>query len=272
MGSFLRLCALILALGAGAAPTPAGALPVPPARPVLVRMNGPCPKKCEWIAIQGAIDKTTLAGFEALVATLNGAKPPVFFNSVGGEVGPAVLIGERIRQLGLDTAIAATRIAPPGRGFPASSPSTLPRADVVVSGRGFCSSACTFAFAGGVRRFAPLETSLGLHQMIQPEQDVRQKVAVFQRENVTVGGKVVGQAPRLVGQEIVLRHLPRQAPPESVYAAVGAYFAKMGVDAGKAVALMRKMTPDKMDWLTPEEMLQTRLVTERRRADALLDF
>ncbi len=272
MRRFLRLCALTLALDAGAAPTQAGALPVPPARPVLVRMNGPCPKKCEWIAIQGAIDKTTLAGFEALVATLNGAKPPVFFNSVGGEVAPAVLIGERIRQLGLDTAIGATRIAPPGRGFPASSPSTLPRADVVVSGRGFCSSACAFAFAGGVRRFAPLETSLGLHQMIQPEQDVRQKVAVFQRENVTVGGKVVGQAPRLVGQEIVLRHLPRQAPPESVYAAVGAYFAKMGVDAGKAVALMRKMTPDKMDWLTPEEMLQTRLVTERRRADALLDF
>ncbi len=269
MRRFLGLCALILALDAAATPTQAGALPVAPARPVLVRMNGPCPKRCEWIAIQGAIDKTTLAGFEALVATLNGAKPPVFFNSVGGEVAAAILIGERIRQLGLDTAIAATRLATPARGFSAS---TLPRADVVVSGRGFCASACAFAFAGGVRRFAPLETSIGLHQMIQPEQDVRQKVAVFQRENVSVGGKVVSQAPRLVGQEIVLRHLPRQAPPESVYTGVGAYFAKMGVDAGKAVALMRKMTPDKMDWLTPEEMLQTRLVTERKRADALLDF
>jgi hypothetical protein len=268
MGRVLGLCALIFAFGADAAQ--AGA--VPPARPLLVRMNGPCPKKCEWIAIQGAIDKGTLAAFEALTATLNGAKPPVFFNSVGGEVAPAVLIGQRIRALGLDTAIAATRIDPRERNLPGSSPSTAPRGDVVVSGRGFCASACAFAFAGGVRRYAPLETSIGLHQMLRPEQDVRQKVAVFERDNVTVGGQVVGQAPRLVGAETVLRHLPRGAPPEAVYAAVAEYFAKMGVDAEKTLALMKKMTPEKMDWLTPEQILQTHLATERKRADALLDF
>jgi hypothetical protein len=270
MGRFLGLCALILALAAPSAPTQ-GAVPGPPARPFLVRVNGPCPKKCQWIAVQGAIDKATLEVFNALVATLDGAKPPVFFNSVGGDVAAAVLMGERIRALGLDTAIAATRIYPRDVGMLGESPKDAPRADVVVSKRGFCASACAFAFAGGVRRYSPLETSLGLHQMLQPEQDVKQKVAVIEQRNVTVGGRVV-QAPRLVGTKIVERHLPKGAPPEAVYDAVEAYFTKMGVDGAKALALMRKTTPEKMDWLTPQQILQLRVATERKRADALLDF
>jgi hypothetical protein len=269
MGRFLGLCALILALGA--APTQAGVVAGPPARPFLVRMNGPCPKKCHWIAVQGAIDKTTLEGFNALVATLDGEKPPVFFNSVGGEVAAAVLMGERIRALGLDTAIAATRVHPKDVGILGLSLKDAPRGDVVVSRRGFCASACAFAFAGGVRRYAPLETSLGLHQMLRPEQDVKQKVAVIEQRDVTVGGRVV-QAPRLVGSTIVERHLPKGAPPEAVYAAVEAYFTTMGVDGPKALALMRKTTPEKMDWLTPEQILGLRLATDRKRADILLDF
>jgi len=273
MGRFLSLCALILALGATSTPTAAGVvIPGVPARPFLVRMNGPCPKKCQWIAVQGAIDKTTLETFEALIATLGSAKPPVFFNSVGGDVSAAVRMGERIRELGLDTAIAATRVDPRDVGILGESPKDAPRGNVVVSGRGFCASACAFAFAGGVRRYAPLETSLGLHQMLQPEQDVSQKVAVFKREKVSVGGKVVFQPPRLVGAEIIQRHLPKGAPPEAVYAAVEAHLTKMGVDGPKALALMRKMKPEKMDWLTPQQMVQTRLVTERKRADHLLDF
>jgi hypothetical protein len=269
MWRFFGLCALILALDA--APTQAGVVLAPPARPFLVRVNGACPKKCLWIAVQGAIDKTTLEGFEALVATLDGAKPPVCFNSVGGDVASAVLLGERIRALGLDTAIAATRIDPRDVGILGESPKEAPRADVVVSRRGFCASACAFAFAGGVRRYAPLETSLGLHQMLQPEQDVQQKVAVIEQRNVTVGGRVI-PAPRLVGTKIVERHLPKGAPPEAVYAAVEAYFTKMGVDGTRALALMRKTTPEKMDWLTPQQILGIRLATDRKRADLLLDF
>ncbi len=208
MRRFFGLCALIMALGA----TQAAGVPAPPARPFLVRVNGPCPKKCQWIAVQGAIDKTTLEGFNALVATLDGAKPPVFFNSVGGDVAAAVLMGERIRALGLDTAIAATRVHPKDVGILGESPKDAPRGDVVISQRGFCASACSFAFAGGVRRYAPLETSLGLHQMLQPEQDVKQKVAVIEQRTVTVDGRVVA-APRLVGTKIVERHLRKGAPP-----------------------------------------------------------
>lgn len=274
MWRFLRLCALILVLDATSAPTQGGAVPLPgpPARPFLARVNGPCPKKCQWIAVQGAIDKTTLEVFDELVAKLGDAKPPVFFNSVGGDVASAVLLGERVRKLGLDTAIGATRLNPKDFGILGGSPATAPRADVVLSGRGFCASACALAFAGGIRRYAPLETSLGLHQMLQPEQDVQQKVAVFEQSDVTVGGRIVGKASRLVGTKTMTRHLPKGAPPEAVYAAVEAYFTKMGVDGPRAVALMRKMRPEKMDWLTPEQILETRLATARKRADALLDF
>jgi len=268
--NFLGLFALIPALAA--APALAGVPPASPARPFLVRVNGSCPKKCQWIAVQGAIDKTTLETFEALVATLGSAKPPVFFNSVGGDVGSAVRMGERIRELGLDTAIAATRVDQRDVGILGESPEDAPRANVVVSERGFCASACVFAFAGGVRRYAPLETSIGVHQMLQLEQDVQQKVAVFKRETVSVGGHVVVQAPWLSGMGIVERHLPKGAPSDAVYAAAEAHLTKMGVDGPKALVLMRKMKPDKMDWLTPEQIVQLRFATERKRADALLDF
>ena len=205
--NLLGLCALISALHA--APSLAGGLPDSPARPFIARMNGPCPKKCHWIAVQGAIDKTTLETFEAIVARLGPAKLPVFFNSVGGDVGSAVRMGERIRELGLDTAIAATRVDQRDIGILGESTEDAPRANVVVSERAFCASACVFAFAGGVRRYAPLETSLGVHQMTQLEQDVQQKVAVFKRETVSVGGHVVVQAPWLFGSGVVERHLPK---------------------------------------------------------------
>lgn len=267
--NLLGFCALIAALHA--APSLAGGLPDSPARPFIARMNGPCPKKCHWIAVQGAIDKTTLETFEAIVARLGPAKLPVFFNSVGGDVGSAVRMGERIRDLGLDTAIAATRVDQRDIGILGESTEDALRANLVVSERGFCASACVFAFTGGVRRYAPLETSLGVHQMTQLEQDVQQKVAVFKRETVSVGGHVVVQAPWLFGSGIVERHLPKAAASDAVYAAAEAHLTKMGVDGPKALVLMRKMKPEKMDWLTPEQIMQLRFATERKRADALLD-
>jgi hypothetical protein len=267
--SYFGLFALIPALAAS--PALAGAAPATPARPFLARMNGPCPKKCLWIAVQGAIDKVTLESFETIVSTLGSAKPPVFFNSVGGDVGSAVRLGERIRELGLDTAIAATRVDQRDIGILGESPEDALRANVVVSDRGFCASACVFAFAGGVRRYAPLETSLGVHQMTQLEQDVQQKVAVFKRETVSVGGHVVVQAPWLSGMGIVERHLPKAPASDAIYEAAAAHLTKMGVDGPQALLLMRKMKPEKMDWLTPEQIMQLRFATERKRADALLD-
>jgi hypothetical protein len=244
------------------------AAPAPPARPVLVRWFGACPKKCEWIEIQGVIDKETPAAFERLIASLGKSKPPVFFWSQGGDVAAAMALGGLIRAHGLDTSIAAARLAPQRAG-PASS---VMLGELVVSARAFCASACALAFAGGVRRYAPLETSLGLHEMVRPEQDVSQKVKVYETRDWTQDGHVVARATQLVREETVLKHVPRQQTPEGDYRIVADYLTKMGVDGQKAVALMRVASPQKMDWLTPEQILGTRLATERKRADALLDF
>jgi len=243
-----------------------------PARPLLVRALPPCPKKCEWIAIQGVIDKSTPQAFDQLLALLGKLKPPVFFNSGGGDVAAAMALGESIRAHGLDTAVAATRLRPASGPILPGVVATAPRGEVVLSARALCASACTLAFAGGVRRHAPLETSLGLHEMIRPEQDVPQTVKVFETKTWMQDGHVVARATQLVREETVLRHVARQKTPDADYRLVAAYFAKMGVDAQKAVALMKSASPQKMDWLTPEQILATHLATERKRADALLDF
>jgi hypothetical protein len=259
-------CVSILALGFASAGLAAGA---PPARPMLVRATSPCPKKCEWIAIQGVIDRTTAEQLSRLLATLGRTKPPIFLNSPGGDVSAAMAMGEAVRAHGLDTAIAATRLRRDTRMGLSTSP---PVGEVVLSARGFCASACSLVFAGGTRRYAPLETSLGLHQMVRPEQDAPQKVQVYETQTWTQNGAVVARATRMVREETHLQHLPRAKSPEAAYGAVGAYFAKMGVDAAKAVALMKAETPEKMSWLTAAQIAQTRLATERKRADALLDF
>lgn len=268
MRGFLFCCILAPVLCA----SHAAAAPAAAARPLLVRALPPCPKKCEWIEIQGVIDKSTPQLFDQLLALLGKLKPPVYFNSGGGDVAAAMALGESIRAHGLDTAVAATRLRPTNGPILPGVVSTAPRGEIVLSARAFCASACTLAFAGGMRRYAPLETSLGLHQMIRPEQDVPQKLEIFETKTWTQDGRVVARATQLLREETVLRHVARQKTPDEDYRIVAAYFAKMGVDAQKAVALMKSASPQKMDWLTPEQILATHLATERKRADALLDF
>ncbi len=238
----------------------------PPARPALARAIAPCDAKCDWIVLQGFIDKTTLADFRKLLKTLGRAKPPVFLNSGGGDVDSALEIGRLIRAKGLDTAVAASTLAegppPPGKAAPVRAQSTAVRA--------FCASACSFVLAGGVRRLVGRGVPVGVHEIVIPEQDAEQRVRFYLTQTFRLGRKVISKQIVFVREQKFTRHIQRHDAPEAHYRKVAAYFDAMKVDAKKLVALMKTATPEQISWLSAASLTETRLATETNYADSLL--
>lgn len=120
----------------------------------------------------------------------------VAFNSGGGSLVEALRLGNAIRSLGFDTTVSAER-----------------------NGRqAVCASACAYAYAGGVNRYADEYSGrLGIHQFYAP-------------------GKNEGD----VGQVQLVSGL------------IVAYLDKMGVDA-KAFSLAATAGAEEMVWLAPAD-------------------
>lgn len=78
----------------------------------------------------------------------NGVRVFIGFNSVGGKVIPALVIGRRIRQLGWSTVV--------GQG--------VKRKDGVYFERSGCYSACSMVMLGGVERYVVPGSKPGVHQ------------------------------------------------------------------------------------------------------------
>ncbi len=109
--------------------------------------NGGNCNGCDWFAADGEITQDTPKAFEQFVKDKN-YKVIVYFNSPGGNLMAGIKLGELIRAKGLDTSIGATM--PNGFGF-----------TKIVQGR--CTSACAYAFLGGVTRSAKAN-EIGVHQ------------------------------------------------------------------------------------------------------------
>lgn len=104
-----------------------------------------------WISADGVITKTTPARFDQFINDVCKERPScdlpgegigtIAFNSRGGDLIAALSLGERIRDLRLNTALARID-SESSKAGPISGP---------IYG-GVCESACVYAYAGGVSR------------------------------------------------------------------------------------------------------------------------
>ncbi len=242
----LRLPILAVALAAAA---PAAAQqPHPPMTIAVVRLAGDgCAGDCpEYIAAQGVVQTDSHRRFKAVLGTLKGRRLPVVISSPGGDVDAAMQIGRAIREAGLDVAVGRTAAVEGRQGR-----------TVVLDGT-ICSSACTLILAGGVRRYAPPQARLGVHQMAQSETE-----RVIERE--VVADRVVSE--RVISQ----RTRPLDAPPEVANKGVAEHLAALGI--GRGFTDLTLATPhDKIRVLTPAERLATGIVTQDADPGAILGF
>ncbi len=116
------------------------------------------------IFIDGALDSKTVDQFKAVLAQRHLTKGTVHLNSKGGSVLAGLELGTLIRNNGLSTNVGQR-----------NSWGGLPRP-------GECSSACPYAFLGGVYRYASKESQIGVHRFfvtggVEPNLDMVEVVS-----------------------------------------------------------------------------------------------
>lgn len=155
------------------------------------------------IYADGEITSSTAMDFERFVKANNITSATVLFNSPGGSLFGGIQLGTKIRSFGFDTGIA-----------------TYSQGRMVE--RGYCASACAYAFAGGRGRyFSGKETKLGLHQ--------------FSAKSTTIDNGTSQETSGLIV----------------------AYLQNMGVDA-LAFSASASVRPEDILWLTAQDAAKLR--------------
>lgn len=233
-----------------------------PMRVVIVRnVMGGCEPLCpQWISAEGQITGKTPALFKKALAKAKDLHLPIIVTSPGGEVEAALKIGEMIKAYGGDVAVGWTYF---GGCAPHQKGCKLPREQkgvyrgIVMSGQGFCVSACAFILAAGERRLMSPGTAVGVHQISRTVTE--EKVRYFERYRLVNGKK-----------KILSRKIVSRKPTKSYVSTklgrglekkLGVYFTKMGVDKS-LLGLFRKAPPSSMYFLTGLEARNTKLITD----------
>lgn len=200
--------------------------------------GGNC-ESCSWIVGDGVIGAQTHEHFIDFLAReelLDARGLRIHLNSPGGNLIGGVLLGKAIRRQQANTAVASA-----------------PVAEIYESGlrivgtpiEAECSSACVFAFAGGVRRYASEKTSgndvgfqslgrLGVHQFYDPVTLVDPSAASLSAED------------RIGDQQVVALLL--------------SYLSEMGVSA-ELLQLAAMTDPRNMHYLSEAELRRVRIDT-----------
>jgi hypothetical protein len=150
---------------------------------------------CDWILAEGPIEDGATEKLKSFIAKGDYRTTNVRFNSPGGSVLEALKLGRFIRQSNFTTLV--------GEDFPIDRSNP----EGYSTQKSECHSACVYAFAGGVRRFAD-DKSLGIHQFYRPDDALRPldkrlsalDVANMQRLAATLNEYVrsMGVDPRLI--------------------------------------------------------------------------
>ncbi len=224
-----------------------------PMRIEVVRSSQPgCEPKCaEWISAEGGIVLATAEQLRKVVNSLGGRKLPILIHSGGGVVHQAMLMGFLIRARGLDVAVARTVFDPcanaPGGCKQGTWSGPVGEPD---SQSAFCSPACTFVLAGGVRRFVGPDARVGVHNfMLNP--------AMVERWRKTYRGTV--PVDTVIQRSFV--------PP--IVVENRTYFRKLGISE-EIVDLMISTPASDTRILTGTELLRLRLATEVKDARAVV--
>lgn len=198
------------------------------------RTSGCEPSCAEWIAAQGAFVKGVARELEKLLAGLDGRRLPILFMSGGGDMNEALAVGELIRARNLDTAVAFVDAA--GRFRP-----------------GVCLSACPFAFAAGLRRYAPSGARIGLHRVLQKRTTVTVHRKYLVRQRVTETETTTDR--QLVSERRETRTSTREGSNPELQRRLRAYLNRMGVSPALLVRMdetphkdIRELFEVEIDW------------------------
>src|SRR4029077_3849014 len=113
--------------------------------------------KCcsNWIQANGDITEDTPTDFAAFLGSSESMPKVVRLNSEGGSLRGGVMLGELIRSRGFATEVGSSKL---------NSDVPIPGGkNVYTKTPGSCSSACAFAFLGGVERTFDRDSTLGFH-------------------------------------------------------------------------------------------------------------
>ena len=113
------------------------------------------PDCAEWIAAQGDFDAKAADRFRGLLDRLPNSHLPIFFNSRGGQIGPALSVGELLRLHDMRGGI--------GRTISDSGSAGGKRQYRIEYRNSICASACAYAFIGATSREVAPAARLGVH-------------------------------------------------------------------------------------------------------------
>jgi hypothetical protein len=125
----------------------------------------------EWIAAEGMIDPDAAKRFRDFVDGLERRNLPIFFNSIGGEVGQALALGVILREHRMTAGVGRT--TPDGcRGGVASDDacrrvvqSKREHGARLVTVGAHCLSSCVYALVGASVRRVARDAQLGVHSV-----------------------------------------------------------------------------------------------------------
>jgi len=159
------------------------------ARPELVPMiffvakgepNACGPGCSEWIAAEGDFDGPAVEQrFRQLLGSLKGRDLPIFFNSFGGIVGEARVLGRILREHRMTASVGESLPEACGGRTPADTScrqiiqsNSDVKAKLRTSGA-MCHSACVYALIGASRRQVPADARLGIHASAATPESLR---------------------------------------------------------------------------------------------------
>lgn len=241
-----------------------------PMRVVIVRSAmGGCEPSCpQWISAEGQITSKSPAVFKKTLAKAKELRLPVVVTSTGGDVDAALKIGEMIRSAHLDVAVGWTYF---GGCAPHQKACKLPKGQNgvyrghVMSGHGFCVSACAFILAAGERRHMGEGTLVGVHQISRTI--TRERVSYYERYRIVKGRKQI-LSRKVVGRKPVKSYVSTKLD-RTLAKKLDGFFTKMDVDKS-LLGLFNKAPPTSMYMLTRLEAQNTKLVTDHISAADLV--
>ncbi|WFU04678.1 hypothetical protein QA648_28340 (plasmid) [Rhizobium sp. CB3171] len=231
----------------------------PPMR--IIVMHG----AADWISVEGWIGKNSDSDLRAVLDSLGNRKLPIVLDSPGGSVTAALKMGEMIRAAHLSVAVGHTwHCSDPEAKCNSISAATSEWNGRVGPTQGVCYSACPFILAGGIRRMLSPYGYLGVHQIVQVQDEILTQDEFIYK---TIHGK------RHVVDRYVINSKPlseRRTPDlsEATRNKYADYFKKMGVDQS-IVDMMMSAPPDKLRMISADEAMKIGLLTDQ---DSAYDF
>jgi hypothetical protein len=183
----------------------------------------------DWIAAEGMFDKGVEPRFRAFLAGLSGRNLPIFFDSYGGIIGEARVIGRILRERRMTASVGETlpdtcrtnkAADPPCRKIMQESRDVKAKLRTATAS---CHSSCIYALIGASSRNVPPDVFVGLH----------------------------GSRPSATS--IALASRPGAPTQEQIYAARKRYVLEMGVEPG-LVDLADKTPPSSLHRMTRDEI------------------